>query len=393
MAYAYNAISQAASRTTAYLTSPELQSTAQALATYLVASAISHKLNLEKKTVALEIHPLQSLYSHLETSLQRQEQIPDLQQRLNAVPAKLRQAILLEMGSPATQGSESRLLHVIKRVVEKTLDDQQTTRKNGIFGTVYRMAGQPQTNDLEWGEHHAKDDTLRLIRALHRHHCLEISGKQITVYSDLEKGLSQPSCRFHLYRREPNRGSIGYHNGISTTFDLAKSNAARLSDQCCQGHNIHGTYSATVNTQWDLISATLGQGTTSTPGVLQLLDRWQDFFEENPTGHLLQICHSRGAIEVNNALTQLPREKQQRIIVIAVAPACFIPTSSAKKVVNLVIPSDPVPKVALNRHLPNPNTMVLGEHSDGQNSHFLLGPSYLTALAPLVDQYLRTNEV
>ena len=379
--------------TAGYLTSAETYSKLQSGAGYLASGYLPAQLTLEKKSVTVDPHPLQALYPQLKKATEQQLRFPDLRQRLERMPEKLRDVILLEMNGSVEPGDEARLLNVIKSVVERRLDALEQLAKNAIYGTVYRMAGQPRTQDLQWGEHNAKEDTLRLIRALHRHHHLEIPGKEIAIYSELEKGVKQPSCLFHLYRNEPERGSIGFHNGICNTLDDVKYSAVQLSDRCGQGHNIHCTYSATVNAKSDVYSAALGQSKISTPVVLQLLERWNDYFEQNSTDPLLQICHSRGAIEVYNALMHLPEEKRQRIIVIAVAPAYFIPTTDAKKVVNLVIPSDPIPKVALNRHVPNPNTMLLPEHSDGKFSHLFLGSSYMNALAPLIDRYLRTNEV
>lgn len=376
-----------------YLTSAETYSKLQSGAGYLASGVLPAQLTLEKKSVSVDPHPLQSLYPQLKKATEQQLRFPDLRQRLDRMPEKLRDVILLEMNGSVESGDEARLLNVIKSVVERRLDAQEQLAKNAIYGTVYRIAGQPQTSDLQWGEHNAKEDTLRLIRALHRHQHLEIPGKEIAIYSEIEKGAKQPSCPFHLYRKEPECGAIGFHNGICNTLEDVKFSAVQLSDRCGQGHNIHCTYSATVSAKSDVYSAVLGQSRISTPGVLQLLERWNDYFEQNSTDPLLQICHSRGAIEVYNALMHLPEEKRQRIIVIAVAPAYFIPTTDAKKVVNLVIPSDPIPKVALNRHVPNPNTMLLPEHADGKFSHLFLGSSYMNALAPLIDRYLRTNEI
>ncbi len=376
-----------------YLTSAETYSILQSGAGHFASGVLPSQLTLEKKSVAIDPHPLQTLYPQLQKAIDQQLRFPDLRQRLDRMPEKLRDAILVEMNGSVEPGDEARLLGAIKNVVERTLDAQEQLAKNTIYGTLYRIAGQPQTPDLQWGEHNAKEDTLRLIRALHRHQHLEISGKEIAIYSELEKMAKQPSCLFHLYRKEPERGSIGFHNGICNTLEDVKSSTLQLSDRCAQGHNIHCSYSATVNTNSDIYSAALGQSKISTPGVLQLLERWNDYFEQNSTDPLLQICHSRGAIEVYNALMHLPEEKRQRIIVIAVAPAYFIPNTDAKKVINLVIPSDPIPKVAINRHVPNPNTMLLSEHADGKFSHLFLGSSYMNALAPLIDRYLRTNEI
>ncbi len=375
------------------LTAPDTYSKLQSGAGYLASGVLPAQLTLEKKSVAVDPHPLQALYPQLKKATEQQLRFPDLRQRLDRMPDKLRDAILLEMNGSVEPGDEARLLNAIKNVVERRLDAQEQRAKNTVFGTVYRMAGQPRTPDLQWGEHNAKEDTLRLIRALHRHQHLEVPGKEIAIYSEIEKKAKQSSCLFHLYRKEPERGAIGFHNGIRNTLEDVKSSAIQLSDRCGQGHNIHCTYSATAGAKSDVYSAALGQSRISTPGVLQLLERWNDYFEQNSTDPILQICHSRGAIEVYNALMHLPEEKRQRIIVIAVAPACFIPTTDAKKVVNLVIASDPVPKVALNRHVHNPNTILLPEHADGKFSHLFLGSSYMDNLAPLIDRYLRTNEI
>lgn len=374
-------------------TSAETYSKLQTGASQLASNYLSTKLPLEKKSITVDLHPLQSFYPLLENAVRQQQQIPDLRQRLEAIPEKLRRTIYIEMNDFVESGEEVHLFYAIKNVIERILDAQEQPTKNAIFETIYRLAGQPRTEDIQWGEHGAKDDTLRLIRALHRHHRLEIPGKEIAIYTELEKDLKQPSCLFHLYRKELDSGCIGLHNGICSSLDDVKKSAYHISDRCGQGHNIYCTYSATVDVKTDFYSAALGQGKISTPGVFQLLERWNDYFEQDQSHPLLQICHSRGAIEVYNALMHLPEEKRRRIIVIAVAPACFIPNTDAKKVVNLVIPSDFVPKVALHRHIPNPNTRVLDEHEDGKSSHLLLGSSYLNALALLIDSYIRTNDV
>jgi hypothetical protein len=108
----------------------------------------------------------------------------------------------------------------------------------------------------------------------------------------------------------------------------------------------------------------------------------------------LQICYSRGAIEVCNALRQSPRDLQQKIIVIAIGPGCLIPSELAYKVINLVIPSDPIIKLAANRHLiDSPHTKILNKHTDCENPHDLQGSSYREQLGPMIDRYIRTNDI
>jgi hypothetical protein len=373
----------------------------------LNAAIDSNTLPLEKKEITLQGHPLQTLYHLVEKAVQN-KQFPDLKRELMAVPEGLRENIFFEVWKQATdlgKGGKDwgqmhaldnfpRLLNVIKTVVEQRLDAQPA--KTPIHGTIYRMGGQPQTYDWNWGETHAKEDTERLIRALHRHQHLEMIGKQIPVYTDLEKGIATPSRTFHLYRQELKEGQIGYHNGTGCSVDNARGDATRISNDLCHGFNIHCTYGATVDFQTDLSSALMGQKGVITPPVLQLLEEWQDFAEKNEGNNqrILQFCHSRGAVEVYNALRVAPEELRKRIIAVAIAPAYLIPPELAHKVVNLLIPSDAVSKIVTNRHLmDSPHTKILKDHSDGANPHDPHGSSYREILRPMVDRFIQTNDI
>src|SRR5262245_13261272 len=81
-----NYVTRAASDATVYLTSSEPYSKLHTGASNLVSDYISPRLSCEKKTIAVELHPLQSLYSLLERSVLQQQQIPDLRQKLHAIP-------------------------------------------------------------------------------------------------------------------------------------------------------------------------------------------------------------------------------------------------------------------------------------------------------------------
>jgi hypothetical protein len=372
----------------------------------MVSQAMTH-LAIEEKQVTLTRHPLQTIYQLVKRNHQR-EQIPDLQKKLEAIPEKLRNAVYFEIWLQAADvdKKDSRwgerkalsdpflLLNAIQSIANKILDQQSQETKNAIYGTIYRIAGQPLTPDLKWGERNAKKDTQYLIRALHRHQCLQMNGKTISIYAELEKGSTTPSCSYHLYRKELDRGQIRYHNGMITTFESAKQNAIRLSDDSAQGYNIHCSYAATNNLAKDLASALLEQGGVATPPVLQLLDGWQDFMEQSESERLLQVCNSRGAIEVYNALSHVPTEFQQRIIVIAIAPAAIIPAEAVYKVVNLMIASDNIMNFAANRHLINsPNTWIVDEHRDRTYPHSMQGSSYREQLQPLIHRYIHTNDI
>lgn len=67
---------------------------------------------------------------------------------------------------------------------------------------------------------------------------------------------------------------------------------------------------------------------------------------------LLHVCHSQGAIQTKNALEGLPEEIQDRIIVVAVAPAAIVPKrlcfksynyASEKDIVYKFDPGPPLP--------------------------------------------------
>jgi cytidyltransferase-like protein len=379
----------------------------QDTASKFTATAVTCFHPLEQRAVTFERHPLHTLHHLLQRALVGQH-VPDIGNRLQAVPDSLRNAIYQEVWEVATDPEKGgdrwgennalndlpRLLHTVKRVVEKRLDTVPQEKKDPIFGTIYRMANLPSTGDYQWGEHHANEDTERLIRALHRHECLDISAAQVSCYTVIEQQapiLSQP---FHLYRPELTRGQICLINGMSTTFADAKEKALKLSNDSAQGINIHCVYSASGQTHLDAASAFLGQGGAVTPPVVHLLDQWQDFFEAHDNDRLMQICTSRGAIEVKNALSLLPPALRQRIIVIAIAPAYLIPRELAYKVVHLLIPVDPVVQVAGNRDLMNAEHVIkLSGHSDTVNPHDMNGSSYRDWIQPRINTYIHTNDI
>lgn len=370
-----------------------------------VSSKVVPYLPSEKREVNFKKHPLHTLYHLLKRAYGAEKS--SLHAMLYSVPENLRNSLFFEVWSQATDKSKggerwgehhalddsTRLLKVIQNVVEGVFDKQSDIKKNQIYYTMHRMAGQPKIDHLLiWGKEEVKRDTERLIRALHRNHCLDIPGTSISVYTELEKGIETPSCSFHLYRKELPRGQIGFHNGIRTTFASAKENALRLSNEVCQNYNIHCTYSATASTSLDLASAVLGQAKVVTPPVIHLLEQWQDFMEQEENVCLLQLCYSRGAIEVHNALLQAPLEMRKRITVIAIAPASFIPSELAFHIVHLIVLGDSVVEMATKSGSENLGHIItLQQHTNTSDSHDLHGSSYHEQLRMLVDAYIKTN--
>ena len=358
----------------------------------------------ETKQITFDRHPLEAL-CHL---LERSAPSEDLQAALYRVPITLRNELFFEVWSQATdpnKGGEKwgehnalvnreRLLNVIKSVAISKLNALPEPKKNLVFGTVYRMAGHPQTEDSQWGEHHAASNLKRLICALHRKQSLDIPGKDIKVCTEIERDLPIPSHFFHLSKPELPKGQIGFHNGMCNSAEAVLAHALRISRECAQGYNIHCSYSATVNLPIDTVSGFISQGGVITPPVLNLLELWLDFFESNDTDKKLEICHSRGAIEVYNALNELPVSLRQRIVVITVAPACLIPAHLAYQVINLIIESDAVVKIAANRELLDaPHTRKLPLHNDSFDPHDMHGSSYREQMTAMINTYIRTNQI
>lgn len=366
------------------------------------ASLAEFFLPLEKKRIPIERHPLLTLCYLLQNS-----EFSKINQVLNTIPKPLRDGIFFEVWSQATDphkngekwrelnalANPQRLLNAVKTVVEKKFDELPFEKKNAVCKTIYQMARHPQTQDLKWGENNAKNDLKRLICALHRKQHLAIFGKEIPVYSELEKDLACPSHFYHLNRPELIRGQIGLHNGMCTNAETAYEHAAKISSNCAQGFNLHCTYSATVNPISDSLSAYIGQAGIATPPALLLLEQWLDFFESNEDSRLLQICHSRVAIEVSNALRYLSPELRQRLIVITVAPACFIAADQAYRVCNLIVQSDPVVMFSANNELLDADHTLKLASNDDFNPHNLHGASFQTCLSSMISKYILKNDI
>ena len=62
--------------------------------------------------------------------------------------------------------SLSRLQEAVQRIAFTEFDSLTQEEKNIVGGKVYHNAGSPQTTDLRWGEHHAKDDVEVLLKSL-----------------------------------------------------------------------------------------------------------------------------------------------------------------------------------------------------------------------------------
>jgi hypothetical protein len=267
--------------------------------------------------------------------------------------------------------------------------------RNRVYETVYHLAGRPDTSDLHWGEHQATADTKRLISALHCQAKIDGPLKSAKYLKNWEVPGGNHSRYFTIKGKELPIGEIGYINGAGTPFTHAVGDAHRIQENYCHGHAMHCVYGADQGI-WDISSVALSQSLHILPETRLLIQRWTEFFAKaGPNEKYLQICMSRGAADVAAALAALPDELKKRIIVIAVAPANLIESHSCYKAVNLVVKEDSVPFLAPNSSLIGKaeEVKILPKHSDGQSPHELQGSSYRAAIGPLIDQYIRTNDI
>ena len=95
--------------------------------------------------------------------------------------------------------------------------------------------------------------------------------------------------------------------------------------QYAGGARISGVYNAS-NKCLDIPKCLLGAGGFYSPEVEHIKQQWFSFIvTHEPDAKFFQTCHSGGATHVKNALLSVSEWVQQRIIVLAIAPASIIP--------------------------------------------------------------------
>ncbi|MBS0654082.1 MAG: DUF687 family protein, partial [Verrucomicrobia bacterium] len=260
---------------------------------------------------------------------------------------------------------------------------------------IYRIA-RPITNDSNWGENHATEDLPRLISALHLSGGID-GPKTFGQYDRSWESYTQhPSCIFDTPGRKLEKGEISFINGMEQTYQNTADTALQIRDVLAQGYGMRNVYGASYGA-WDFASGLYGAKGIALPQARLLVQNWSEFFaRSSPDEKFLQICTSRGAIDVHAALQQLPEHLRKRIFVIAIAPAYIIENTSCLKAFNIVVLDDVVPHLALNSNLitsNRPEVIIVERHADGKHPHDPMGSSYLEAIRPLVHEYIRTNNI
>ncbi len=123
-------------------------------------------------------------------------------------------------------------------------------------------------------------------------------------------------------------------NGIMNNYQDFQTNLlhmAQLADR-----NFVGVHAASYGFRWDLVRAAAGKLGIATEAVQLIHQVWNNFFLANPNGRIFFETHSRGAIDLRNALLTYPPHLRERITVLAIAPAQFIEGYLCESVLHLV---------------------------------------------------------
>lgn len=362
-----------------------------------ISSSIGYLLSAERSYVSIEgltgEHPFSSLYradpgSYAAAKERLKEKCPFLYCIYEGFEKQM------YLGAVPTPDQAQGLIQVI---LEQLLNSLTSSKRNEVYGRVYQLSSRPDTSDLRWGEHHAWDDIPTLIKAIELTAPIEKSLETIEIWRN-ETELKDKSRMYSLEDRVvPVNRAIGYINGVSTSFDQARADAYRFSDNLCHRYNIEGIWNASQPMLESLVASyKMMQGSVPESTTL-LFHRWNHFFQHHPGENYLQICFSQGALITHCALKVLPRELRDRICVIAIAPAIFIPEGTAGKIMHFVKKEDIVPTALAknSERLRNPKDPAIKilSHDSKSHPHDPHGYEYVEAIRPYVHRYLEHGTI
>lgn len=194
----------------------------------------------------------------------------------------------------------------------------------------------------------------------------------------------------------PSNLEVCYVNGMDTTFEGALQNLMYLSG-LSGGYNLSGVYNATHGKWWDTAECTIGLylGIATAP-VRRIHQKIYNFCMMNSGDtKILFTVHSQGAIHMRNALMTLPHEFQQRVLVVAIAPAAYIDDSLCHSVVHYKTPllRDMIPHFDRSGGRLSSFTIVnLESHKDAKFfDHSFQSPTYSDVLQDHMNSYVKSG--
>ena len=186
------------------------------------------------------------------------------------------------------------------------------------------------------------------------------------------------SANYSLNLPPPPSGAIGFTNGIMTRKKNAFAHAIYISN-LANGINIEITHNATHGLRQDLNECIYGFNGIATAPVKNLYEKWVGHFAKaGPDSLYFEICHSQGAIITHLALSQLPKHLQNRIIVLAIAPAKYISRQKCLEAYNYVSKRDFVEVLNNMQGIPDDTHIeILAPHPSSTSLGPRLSKSYL----------------
>lgn len=200
------------------------------------------------------------------------------------------------------------------------------------------------------------------------------------------------SCKiFDLNLKKLPKGEIAYINGMNQRPQGAVYCSEILSEMS-GGYNVYTIYNPTHGLMRDFTECFVElYSFTLSPPVKKLHEKWDAFFEQaSQEEYYLQFCHSQGAIQVRNALLSYPVEKRQKICVVAIAPAAYIPNEICMEAFHYVSKRDMVPKFdRAGRKRCYKSVFILNpDRKSAMVDHQFLSPTYKESIQKHIDEYL-----
>ncbi len=203
------------------------------------------------------------------------------------------------------------------------------------------------------------------------------------------------SRRYDLGRPElPNGLRISYLNGIGNEFADSRKSAIHISD-LAGGYNVHAIYGSTMGFIRDVDSYNRARNHEDTGRVRLLHEDWNEHFDKYPEGYILQYSHSRGSMDVCNALLCYPEHRRQRIFNAAIAPGGYIYSETCAKVTHYRVPRlrDFIPYKDSEGAKREKDTIVkLESHEDAPwHDHTIMSPSYINSIRNEYELFIQTK--
>ena len=171
-------------------------------------------------------------------------------------------------------------------------------------------------------------------------------------------------------------GRVGYPCGICTNSTTMAENLDHLSELA--GEEIYGFFDPTKGALRDAVEylARLIIPGYSNQAKERIKESIMKDYNSNPDKDVLKIAHSRGCLDLRNALRELPPEVRERVCVIAVAPGAYIDDHLCKQVRHLVSPYDLVPRIDFLGRMRCQNTIVTLKPQSIVTDHCLTSSVY-----------------